>query len=95
MHRGADALLDRNAHDPGETERGRIPAEVGRSRLADVSPAEDEREARARLILQLAADRLREMRDDGVTLAYVARMYDVPAGVMERLYGDLIPSRPR
>lgn len=85
MHRGADALLDRNAHGPAEIHRGR----------GLDTAAEDEREARARLIVQLAADRLREMRDDGVTLAYVARMYGVPADTMERLYADLIPSRPR
>lgn len=41
--------------------------------------------ARARLVRRLAADRLRELRDDGVTLAYVARMYGVEPEVMEEM----------
>lgn len=45
------------------------------------------------LIRRLAADRLRELADDGVTLAYVARMYDVPADQMEHLRNELLPSR--
>lgn len=45
------------------------------------------------LIRRLAADRLRELADDGVTLAYVARMYDVPLDQIERLRDELLPSR--
>jgi hypothetical protein len=46
------------------------------------------------LIRRLAADRLRDLRDDGVTLAYVARMYGVEAALIERMQGELVPSRP-
>jgi hypothetical protein len=45
------------------------------------------------LIRRLAADRLRDLADDGVTLSYIARMYDVEPGQMERLQGDLLPVR--
>ncbi|HYH81341.1 MAG TPA: hypothetical protein VEX86_16170 [Longimicrobium sp.] len=44
------------------------------------------------IIRRLAADRLRELADDGVTLAYVARMYDVPADQLEWLRDELLPS---
>ena len=47
------------------------------------------------LIARLAADRLRDLRDDGLTLAYVAKMYGVEPGEMEALEGELIPSRTR
>jgi hypothetical protein len=40
---------------------------------------------RARLQRRLAADRLRDLRDDGVTVAYMARMYDVEPGMMEEM----------
>lgn len=45
------------------------------------------------LIRRLAADRLRDLADDGVTLGYVARMYDVAPDHLERLRDELIPSR--
>jgi hypothetical protein len=45
------------------------------------------------LIRRLAADHLRELRDDGVTLGYVARMYGVEPALIERLQGELIPTR--
>jgi hypothetical protein len=45
------------------------------------------------LIRRLAADRLRDLRDDGVTMAYVARMYGVETTLIERLQGELVPSR--
>lgn len=45
------------------------------------------------IIRRLAADRLRDLADDGVTMAYVARMYDIPPDQMERLRDELIPSR--
>jgi hypothetical protein len=55
--------------------------------------ADPSHEARANLIVRLAADHLRELRDDGVTFGYIARMYDVPAETMQHLYDDLV--RPR
>ncbi len=39
--------------------------------------------ARAALLRRLAADRLRDLRDDGVTVGYVARMYGVDREQME------------
>lgn len=51
--------------------------------------------AREALIARLAADRLRDLRDDGLTLAYVAKMYGVEPGEMEALEAELIPSRTR
>lgn len=49
-------------------------------------PLEDPADAaRARLLRRLACDRLRDLRDDGVTVAYMARMYGVEQGVMEEM----------
>lgn len=45
------------------------------------------------LIRRLAADHLRELRDDGVTVGYVARMYGVEPALIERLQGELVPTR--
>jgi hypothetical protein len=45
--------------------------------------------ARDRLLRRLAADRLRDLRDDGVTIGYMARMYEVDPGLMEEMIGDL------
>jgi hypothetical protein len=45
------------------------------------------------LIRRLAADHLRELRDDGVTLGYVARMYGVDPALIERLQAELVPTR--
>jgi hypothetical protein len=45
------------------------------------------------LIRRLAADHLRELRDDGVTLGYVARMYGVEPALVERLHSELVPTR--
>ena len=42
-------------------------------------------EARSRLIAQLAADRLRDLRDDGVSMAYIARMYGVDASTIQAM----------
>ncbi len=60
-------------------------------------PVEDvsEREAREDLVRRMAADRLRDLRDDGVTMAYVARMYGVDCDALERLAADLLPRRSR
>jgi nitrogen regulatory protein PII-like uncharacterized protein len=52
-------------------------------------------EAEERLVRQLAADHLRELRDDGVTLDYIARMYGVSPERMQGLYRHLVPSPPR
>jgi hypothetical protein len=59
--------------------------------LPVTEPEPDPAEA---LIRRLAADRLRDLRDDGVTLAYVARMYGVDAAMMDRLQAELVPTRP-
>jgi hypothetical protein len=45
--------------------------------------------ARARLLRRLASDRLRDLRDDGVTVGYMARMYGVEQGMMEEMINDL------
>ena len=55
--------------------------------LVEVEPDPTEQ-----LIRRLAADRLRNLADDGVTLAYMARMYDVPVDQLERLRTELMPS---
>ncbi|MDB4951054.1 MAG: hypothetical protein JWM27_3703 [Gemmatimonadetes bacterium] len=74
---------------PGDPRRAPRPRA-----LPPLEPRPDAaQEARARLILRLAADRLRELRDDGVTFGYIARIYDVPPETMTRLYDDLV--RPR
>jgi hypothetical protein len=50
---------------------------------------------REQVIRRLAADRLRDLRDDGLTLAYAARMYGIEAVEMEALEADLLPWRQR
>jgi len=50
---------------------------------------------RETVIRRLAADRLRDLRDDGLTLAYAARMYGIDAAEMEALEADLLPWRQR
>jgi len=52
-------------------------------------PFGDDDSDRARLLRRLAADRLRDLRDDGVTLAYMARMYGVEPELMEEMVGAL------
>lgn len=52
----------------------------------------DPREA---VIRRLAADRLRDLRDDGLTLAYAARMYGIDAGEMAALEAELLPWKQR
>ena len=91
MIRGADTLPDWpvSAQADRPQERGLLP---GPRLVSDEDAAA--LEARTRLLAKLAADRLRELRDDGVTLGYIARMYDVPAESMERLYGELVPRPP-
>lgn len=48
-------------------------------------PADTQDTERGRLLRRLAADRLRELRDDGVTISYMARMYGVEQGQMEEM----------
>jgi hypothetical protein len=53
-------------------------------------PIDDPSDAvRAGLLRRLAADRLRDLRDDGVTVAYMARMYGVEQGLMEEVISAL------
>jgi hypothetical protein len=52
-------------------------------------PAEPRETERDKLVRRLAADRLRDLRDDGVTLSYIARMYGVETGLMEEMIGEL------
>ncbi|MEW5930769.1 MAG: hypothetical protein AB1941_25185 [Gemmatimonadota bacterium] len=62
-----------------------------RARLAgppELEPAE-------RLLRRLAADRPRELRDDGMTTDCVARIYGVSPERMEILYRELLPAPPR
>lgn len=52
----------------------------------DADPADA---ARAALLRRLACDRLRDLRDDGVTVGYMARMYGVEQGMMEEMMNAL------
>lgn len=45
--------------------------------------------ARAALLRRLAADRLRDLRDDGLSAAYVARMYEIDKRVLDGVMADL------
>lgn len=62
-------------------------------RTASVTPirpfAVDADATRAGLLRRLAGDRLRDLRDDGVTVGYMARMYGVEQGVMEEMIAAL------
>jgi hypothetical protein len=57
-----------------------------RSVPLDTDPADS---ARAALLRRLACDRLRDLRDDGVTVGYMARMYGVDQGMMEEMVNAL------
>lgn len=57
-----------------------------RSIVLDADPADA---ARAALLRRLACDRLRDLRDDGVTVGYMARMYGVEQGMMEEMMSAL------
>lgn len=46
-------------------------------------------ESRNRLLRRLAADRLRDLRDDGVTTGYMAKMYDVDQSTMDEFITTL------
>jgi predicted subunit of tRNA(5-methylaminomethyl-2-thiouridylate) methyltransferase len=60
-------------------------------------PVEAVRETSVRddVVRRLAADRLRDLRDDGITLAYIARMYGVDVDEIRSLASDLVPSMRR
>ena len=57
-----------------------------RPHSVDADPADAER---ARLLRRLASDRLRDLRDDGVTVGYMARMYGVEQSLMEEMIAAL------
>jgi hypothetical protein len=52
-------------------------------------------DARETVIRRLAADRLRDLRDDGLTLAYAARMYGIDTEEMAALEAELLPWRQK
>jgi hypothetical protein len=73
------------AADGGPTYRGdrALPAVTP---LRPLPPHPDPAEvARAALLRRLAADRLRDLRDEGLTQAYIARMYEVDRPALEEL----------
>ncbi|HEV2149618.1 MAG TPA: hypothetical protein VGR37_19615 [Longimicrobiaceae bacterium] len=97
MIQSIDSLRSRGGEpdqprEPGADSRPEdpVPAPL-RSRI----PRAPEPEPVERLIRSLAADHLRELRDDGVTLDYMARMYGVSAERMEIVCAELLPSPPR
>ncbi len=82
--------------EPGDRAGTRSDADAaaqlrGRGRLSG-SPELDPGE---RLLRRLAADHLRDLRDDGMTVDYVARIYGVSPERMEILYRELLPGPPR
>lgn len=89
MVHSVDALLQRL--EEAEIDVPRAPADAAvRNRISSAHSDPEEF-----LIRRLAADHLRELRDDGVTLDYISRMYGVSADRIELLVGRLIPSRRR
>lgn len=52
-------------------------------------PADAPESEPARLLRRLASDRLRDLRDDGVTVGYMARMYGVEQALMEEMIAAL------
>lgn len=78
MKTGAQPVL------PPAEARASAPVTPIRPRSVDA-----EESPRARLVRQLAADRLRDLRDDGVTVAYMARMYGVEPELMEELVSTM------
>lgn len=52
-------------------------------------------DTRDAVIRRLAADRLRDLRDDGLTLAYAARMYGIDTPEMESIEAELLSVRQR
>ncbi|HEU0014234.1 MAG TPA: hypothetical protein VFQ45_11155 [Longimicrobium sp.] len=78
MQTGAEAAL------PASPER-----EVPVTPLRPLPIDEVERSTRERLVRRLAADRLRDLRDDGLSTAYMARMYAVDRDTLEEVMGEL------
>jgi hypothetical protein len=54
-----------------------------------VTSADAAAEARASLLRRLACDRLRDLRDDGVTHGYVARIYGVERALLDEVMAEL------
>jgi hypothetical protein len=80
MKTGAEALL------PLADDRQTASVTPIRPLPLDLDPADT---ARARLLRRLACDRVRDLRDDGVTVGYMARMYGVEQGMMEEMISAL------
>ena len=68
----------------------RLPPKVPALRLGMPVPANRApRPAAERLIRALARDRLRDLRDDGVTIGYIGRMYGVSGERMQEIEREL------
>jgi hypothetical protein len=80
MKTGADPVL------PLADDRRSASVTPIRALPLDADPADA---ARAKLLRRLACDRLRDLRDDGVTVGYMARMYGVEQGMMEEMINAL------
>ena len=80
MNTGAEPVL------PVAEERPTATVTPIRPLPLDADPADAER---ARLLRRLASDRLRDLRDDGVTVGYMARMYGVEQRTMEEMLNAL------
>ena len=78
-----------------QTAEHSLPVSATDARPIRVLPVEvpPEVEKRARLVRQLAADRLRDLRDEGLTLSRIARVYEVDPEDVEALLAELVPSR--
>jgi len=81
----------RKAVEPSLRPQSPAATESPALRVLPVDP--EENAAREALVRRLAADRLRDLRDDGVTLAYVARMYEVDPELLEWVQSELVPTR--
>jgi hypothetical protein len=74
-----------------------VPAPSARSAATSATihllprPAGPDAVATGRLIRLLAADRIRDLRDDGVTDAYIARMYEVDEEALATVIRDELP----
>jgi|GEM_PF-6800221 len=95
MIQSIDALRGRRDESGEPVGPGSGAAESAPVRVRNRLAGSGEPDAGERLVRKLAADHLRELRDDGLTIDYVARMYGVSPERMEILYGELLPSPPR
>jgi hypothetical protein len=80
MKSGADSALSITE------QRQSVTATPIRTFAVEPDPAAEER---IRLISQLAADRLRDLRDDGVSTPYIARMYGVDPSIIREMMGTI------